>query len=205
MLQYEKTDALGPLDEDDSDGEDDEEIDEENDDEYAEEETEGEESDGEYVASDDAGDDDENYRSFNDTANNTGNDTFQSSRNFSSFTATLDGSQLNNFSLNNLNDSNHNNSVAFVGEEARPNTVETFCNTTVPTLAMFNALEENDKVLAFKTFLHVSISVGRPIIFRIDLLQLKIICSPTEHSQRRLSRVSGFRYPEGVSHFERIE
>lgn len=134
MMQYEKSDALGALDEDDSDGED-EENDDENE-EYAEEETEGDESDGEYGASDDGGD-----------------ETFHSSRNFSSFNETYNEPSLNNLSLNNLNESNN---VAFVGEEPRPNTVETFCNTTVPTIAMFNALEENDKVLAFKTFLHVN-------------------------------------------------
>lgn len=148
MMQCDKSDALGPLDEDDSDVEDEENDDDENE-EYADEETEDEEeTDGEYVASDDDGDDDayessHNFSSFNDT--------FQSSRNFSSFSETNNVPALNNLSLNNLNDS-----VAFVSEDARPNTVETFCNTTVPTLAMFNALEENDKVLAFKTFLHVT-------------------------------------------------
>lgn len=151
MMQYEKSDALGPLDEDDSDVEDEEENDDDEN-EYADEETEGdEESDGEYVASDDDDDDEgdeeygttHNFSALNDTANGT----FQSSRNFTSFAEP----SLNNLSLNNLNDS-----VAFVSEEPRPNTVETFCNTTVPTLAMFNGLEENDKVLAFKTFLNVN-------------------------------------------------
>lgn len=138
MMQYEKGDALGPLDEDDSDAED-EENDDENE-EYVDEETEGDESDGEYGASDDEGEGE-------------GDETFQSTRNFSSFNESGGAPSLNNFSLNNLNDSN---SIAFVSEEPRPNTVETFCNTTVPTVAMFNALEENDKVLAFETFLHVN-------------------------------------------------
>ncbi|XP_037052320.1 ran GTPase-activating protein [Bradysia coprophila] len=144
MMQYERSDALGALDEDDSDAED--EVEEEEDDEYADEETEdGEDYDGEYVASDD-----ENYQSGINYSNvSEGNDTFHSSRNVSLLSHPTDSPALNNFSLNNLNDS-----VAFVAEEGRPNTVETFCNTTVPTLAMFNALEENDKVLAFKTFLH---------------------------------------------------
>lgn len=134
MMQYQKSDALGPLDEDDSDAEDEEQEEEEDEDdfEYVDDETEeGEEYDGEYIPSDD-----ENY---------------QTGPNFSNISEPVASPALNNFSLNNLNDS-----VAFVGEENRPNTVETFCNTTVPTLAMFNALEENDKVLAFKTFLHVS-------------------------------------------------
>lgn len=143
MMQYEKADALGPLDEDDSDVEDEEN--EDDNDEYVDEETEGEGSDGEYGASDDGGD-----------------DTYQSSRNFSSFNATGDSALQNNFSLNNLNDSN---SVAFVAEEKRPNTVETFCNTTVPTIEMFNALEDNDKVVAFQTFLHVS-----PMPFKLLVL-----------------------------------
>lgn len=46
--------------------------------------------------------------------------------------------------------------MCFVSEEPRPNTVETFCNTPNPSVAMFNALEENDKVHAFKTFLKVN-------------------------------------------------
>lgn len=136
MMQFEKSDALGPLDEDDSDAED-EEVDDEHD-ESVDEETEGEESDGEYGASNDEGD-----------------ESYYSSRNATNVSETFQTPTLNNFSLNNLNDSN---SVAFVGEESRPNTVETFCNTTVPTVAMFNALEENDKVLAFKTFLHVRLN-----------------------------------------------
>lgn len=141
-MQYEKTDALGSLDEDDSDADDEDDEDFE----YVEEgeETEeGEEYEGEYAASDD-----ENYHS---NITESGNDTFQSSRNVSLFTEPVGSPAFNNFSLKYLNDS-----VAFTGEENRPNTVETFCNTTVPSLAMFNALEENDKVLAFKTFLHVS-------------------------------------------------
>ncbi|KAJ6646104.1 Ran GTPase-activating protein [Pseudolycoriella hygida] len=124
MLEYGKGDALGPLDEDESDVEE-EENDEEND-EYVDDETEGEESEGEYEASEDDGD-----------------EIIGINRN-----STLDEPAPNDLSWKKLNDS-----VAFVSEEARPNTVETFCNTTVPTLAMFNALEENDKVAAFRAFL----------------------------------------------------
>lgn len=65
-MQFEKSDALAPMDEDDSDVED-EENEYENGNEDVEEESEGELSDGEYVASDDAeenGEDSLYYSSF---------------------------------------------------------------------------------------------------------------------------------------------
>lgn len=50
-----------------------------------------------------------------------------------------------------LNDS----SVRFVGTSELPNTVESFCNTPHPTLNQFDALEEKDKLLAFRDYLKV--------------------------------------------------
>ncbi|XP_055906639.1 ran GTPase-activating protein [Eupeodes corollae] len=43
-----------------------------------------------------------------------------------------------------------NTSVTFEGEQSRPNTVETFCNTPNPSLKMFESIEETDKLQAFR-------------------------------------------------------
>lgn len=42
-----------------------------------------------------------------------------------------------------------------MGDIERPNTVDTFCNTPHPTEKQFNALEENDKIAAFRNYLKV--------------------------------------------------
>lgn len=63
---------------------------------------------------------------------------------------------LNEKSLNTTIDqflNSSSKSISFAGEQSRPNTVETFCNTPNPSLQMFNALEETDKIEAFRNYL----------------------------------------------------
>lgn len=139
--------ALEEMDEDDSDGEedDDEEEDEE---ECAEEEEEDYTDDGEdleYLHGDIVGSFD--LRSF------------PTKSNVSIFQQTSD-SNANDSNLSIGSENLNNSNVLFVGEtELLPNTVETFCNTTHPSVSQFNALEENDKIYAFRNYLKVSVLV----------------------------------------------
>lgn len=56
--------------------------------------------------------------------------------------------------MNNLSQSIHDNSsVYFDGEESRPVCVETFCCTPNPSVEMFTAIKDNDKVSAFRNYL----------------------------------------------------
>lgn len=139
LREFGKLDVIDDLSEDQSeDGDDDEEHDDDDDgSEEADEEEEDETDDNydQYVESEteEAGDE----VSFLDHLSTT-----------KSLNSSLETS-VNSFT-NNLN-----SSVYYDGEISRPNTVETFCNTPNPNEAMFNALEENDKVYAFQNFLKV--------------------------------------------------
>lgn len=50
-----------------------------------------------------------------------------------------------------MNDS----SLRFMGTTEQPNTVETFCNTPHPTANQFDALQEQDKLQAYRDYLKV--------------------------------------------------
>lgn len=72
-----------------------------------------------------------------------------------------------NWTLNStaeLNDS----SVLWTGTSEQPNTVETFCNTPHPTSNQFDALNETDKLQAFRDYLKVC-STNRNLLFLIKL------------------------------------
>lgn len=99
-------------------------------------EDEEEEYSGEEEQEEDGSDDDGEH--VNDTNGN-------STKN------TTNGASFNDL---NLSDSTFNDSsICYVGDIDRPNTVESFCNTPNPSEAMFNALEDNDKITAFQTYL----------------------------------------------------
>ncbi|XP_058453252.1 ran GTPase-activating protein [Malaya genurostris] len=122
LEEYGRLQALGSLDEDDSEGEED---DEEDADEEQEEEEDVEESDEEAEGESDQAELDESYS--NQEA-----------------TTELEIKQLLRGS---------NNASVIDLDESLPNTVESYCRTNYPSEGMFNALEESNKIKAFREYL----------------------------------------------------
>lgn len=54
-----------------------------------------------------------------------------------------------------------NNSSIHLMTSNEPNSVESFCNTLHPTAKQFDALQENNKIQAFRDFLKVCIYQNR--------------------------------------------
>lgn len=129
LISYDRIDALGTLSEDDSDDDDDED---ESGDDSGEE---GEEEEDEH-------DDEEDYETEGEEDEN-----IETGLNLST---TLEDT-INNSAIFALNDS----SICITGEETLPNTIETFCTVPNPSLSLFDALEENDKITAFRDYLKV--------------------------------------------------
>lgn len=76
---------------------------------------------------------------------------------------TVDSANLStNFTLNSTAEFN-DSSIRFIGSSELPNTVEVFCNTPHPTSNQFDALEEQDKLQAFRNYLKVSTFLKRRI------------------------------------------
>lgn len=131
LVSYDRIDALGTLSEDDSD----------NDDDYDENDESGEDS-GEEVEEEEDENDEEDYETEGEE-----NENLETQLNLST---TLEET-INNSDIFSLNDS----SVCITGEETLPNTIETFCTVPNPSLTLFEALEENDKITAFRNYLKV--------------------------------------------------
>lgn len=132
LSDHQKEDILDELDEDDSDADDEDDAYDEEDGEEEEDqddEYEDEEEDDAYVTTYDA-----DRTNANQTLNTTANGTSFSNSNVTP-TSLADGD------------------LPFLNNLPRINTIETFLNSSNPTEAMFNKLEDADKVTAFQAYL----------------------------------------------------
>ncbi|XP_062548834.1 ran GTPase-activating protein-like [Armigeres subalbatus] len=130
LVQYDRIDAFGTLDEDDSEceeeeDEDDEDIDEEEDEEDQNEECEETEGDESEVGESDQTEPEEFQQSPKET----------------------DEPVIRNLLVEN------NNASTIDLDQSLPNTVEAYCQTHYPSETMFNSLEETNKAEAFKEYL----------------------------------------------------
>lgn len=126
LVSYDRIEALGTLSEDDSDEDDDSGEDSG---EEGEEEEEDEHDEEDYETEGEESDNIENHLNLSTTLEQT----------------------INNSDIFALNDS----SICITGEETLPNTIETFCTVPSPSLSLFEALEVNDKITAFRDYLKV--------------------------------------------------
>lgn len=89
-----------------------------------------------------------------------------------------------------LNDS----SLLFGSGNELPNTVETFCNTRHPTSKQFDALQDPDKLQAFRDYLKVSIELKVYIYDLMFIIMFQQTIYFLENTRKRLFGASCFRY-----------
>lgn len=130
-------DALGSFSEDEGD---DDEEEEEGDEDASDEddETDVSHENGEDVSENYGASDDENYTGEEEDADGV------------NYVTALSQSHTSNANDNSFHS---NKSVSFIGEETRPNTVETFFNTPNPTAKMLADIPATEKLEAFRNFL----------------------------------------------------
>lgn len=118
---------------------------------------------------------------------------------------TVDSANLStNFTLNSTAEFN-DSSIRFIGSSELPNTVEVFCNTPHPTSNQFDALEEQDKLQAFRNYLKVS-SIPNRRNAHLSIPSFKWILNVfvhfiTENTRKRLPCTFSFRYHQVVGDF----
>ncbi|XP_055637482.1 ran GTPase-activating protein [Toxorhynchites rutilus septentrionalis] len=160
LREYGRLEALGPLDEDDSEGEEEDEDYEEVEEEEEEEENQGEESD--EAETDDVGESEQ----------------------------TGEGEELFEISavtpepaIRNILEEKKTTEIVDL-DDSLPYTVEAYCRTHYPSETMFNALEEENKVEAFREYLKSLPSEDYLVYLAFTILKISEI---SEKSNEALS------------------